>query len=239
MARPRLHPFWRDEIRKTAEANPGIKATAVVRYLSEEIANETLKIPAEVRPNVPEERAVRKILKEYSTLLSEERIPYRYFQWPESMISGALPWEASEALMDLLRYLQEQRDERRKKDHDPNTVWADNRPVRPTVSQAWWFWRLTQTAPKTKVPERWEWACGLTFNYSKPEHLEAMRRLIESVLVKKTYLTDIEKPSELSTELQAAVESHFAWVPVSELEPKAKTRESRTHKKRLRKRGTK
>jgi hypothetical protein len=227
MARPRLHPWWRDEIRKMAEAYPGIKATAVVRHLSEEIAKETLKIPVGVRPNVPEERTVRGILREYATLDSKDRIPYRYFQWPESMIAGFLPWEASAALMDLLRYLQEQRNEQRKKQSpDPNTVWTDNRLVRPTISEALWFWRVTQAIPEALISKRLDMALGLLSceQESFQPKTSGVLRSIEGMLVRKTYLTQVEKSPELPTKPQAAVETHFAWVSGSKPKPKTKTR---------------
>jgi hypothetical protein len=237
MAAPRIHEFFDRQIKEYARNRRELKPPAIRRLLETNIKYGTLQPPDDLDIlKIPSAKTIGRRLIEFRNQPEAEQQQYDWFRWPECALDGRLPWESSETLINLLRYLQQQRNEQRNKQFDPkehfdpkhfdpNTVWADpvwadNRLVRPTVSQAWWFWRLTQAAPKTSIPDRWQWVQGLTFNYNKPEHLEAMKRSIEGAIVQKTYLTHSEAPPE-STALEAAVESHFAWVPV-EQPPKQK-----------------
>src|SRR5207244_3214125 len=84
---------------------------------------------------VPSDRAIRRIVTEFPP---EERQPYKFFSWPTSMESGALPWEASRACLDLLRYLNEQ----------------GRKPPLNSLAQA--FWYITLAAPAAPIKERVE-----------------------------------------------------------------------------------
>lgn len=86
----------------------------------------------------PTERTIARIKKEYLSRKLEERLPYKYFSWPESMESEALPWEASRPCLDLLCWLRE------------NGV-----ELRPTIGAITWFWRVTQAAPDAPIGVRW------------------------------------------------------------------------------------
>src|SRR5262249_31089099 len=61
---------------------------------------------------------------------------YRLFSWPQSMQAGALPWEASRAVLDLLRLRSSQHMEV------------------PLVAEAQWFWRVTQAIPDAPIEQR-------------------------------------------------------------------------------------
>ena len=63
---------------------------------------------------------------------------YRVAHWPESFENRALPWEASQALIEQLRH------------------WG--RIHQPTVHEATWFYRLTLAAPEAPIEVRAEFA---------------------------------------------------------------------------------
>src|SRR5262245_19841284 len=127
MARPRIHTFWRTHILTIYENTPGIRAPKIRRNL-ERIPT----IPKEAG-HVPDERTMRRIVKEFSALREEERKPYQYFRWPDSLEQGLLPWEAARDALNLVRILSK---------HG-----AD----RPTNAHALWYWRLTLAAPESDL----------------------------------------------------------------------------------------
>ena len=89
-----------------------------------------LKIKKEDSPTpVPSDRAIRRIMAEFKAAPEEERLPYQVFAWPQAMESGALPWEASRAVLDLVRFRIE----------------AGYGP--PLIGEAQWFWRVTLAIP--------------------------------------------------------------------------------------------
>jgi hypothetical protein len=85
------------------------------------------------RDDPPSVRTVQRISAEYRKAALEERIPYRTTYWPESFLIGALPWEASAALLEFTRWCVE---------HDRG---------RPTNRAAIWLWRLRLAAPEAPV----------------------------------------------------------------------------------------
>jgi hypothetical protein len=235
MAAPRIHEFFDRQIKEYARNRRELKPPAIRRLLETNIKYGTLQPPDDVDiRKIPSAKTIGRRLIEFRNQPEAEQHQYDWFYWPESMISNRLPWEASQALLELLDYLQVERDKRL----DPSKLWVKEF-IRPTVTEALWYWRLTLAAPAASMATRLDMAKWLSFDYGQPDKLQALMRAAEGSLAAKRYLVQIEKPPELPTALEAAVESHFAWVPVSEPEPEAKTRESRTHKKRLRKRGTK
>ena len=106
-----------------------------------------LKIKKEDPPTpVPSDRAIRRIMAEFKAASEEERLPYQVFTWPGSMESGALPWEASRAVLDLLRLRTEKR-------FGP-----------PLVREAQWFWRITLAIPDAPIDERHDAALELAMH---------------------------------------------------------------------------
>jgi hypothetical protein len=81
--------------------------------------------------DVPSERTVRRRALEFQKRLARlgTQAQNRRFSWPESMLSGTVPWEASRAALDLLKY----RDE-----HSRDL---------PTNREARFFWRIRQASP--------------------------------------------------------------------------------------------
>src|SRR5262245_7989081 len=108
-----------------AEASPGIRAPAIGRKLSERMAQGTLNVPSGVSQKVSDDRTIRTYLKLHAKLTDSERVAYRPVRWPESMLSGALPWESSRAILDLVHHCNQH-------------GWP-----RPTIAQGLWFWRIT------------------------------------------------------------------------------------------------
>jgi hypothetical protein len=72
---------------------------------------------------------VRRLIEEYEALPDHVRQEQALFRWPASMESGALPWAASQAALELLRHCDEQG------------------LSLPTNREAKWFWRLRLAAP--------------------------------------------------------------------------------------------
>src|SRR6266516_1132415 len=103
MARPRTHHFWIDKIRSFVVNRPGSRATTIYRMLTQQMANGGLNVRAEVPATVPDERTIRRTIREFAPLAEAARVAYRWFHWPDSMNEGYLPWEASRACLDLMR----------------------------------------------------------------------------------------------------------------------------------------
>lgn len=130
MARPRTHPFWVERIKLLLANNPAMSGAEIRRRL----ANDQKGISAEPAPTpVPSDRAIRRIMADFP---EAEHLPYRVFAWPDSMESGALPWEASRACLDLLRFRRERN------------------MAEPLIRECQWFWRVSQAIPDAPVKER-------------------------------------------------------------------------------------
>ena len=89
---------------------------------------------------------------------AHERALYERVYWPESFEHGALPWEAAEAVLELIAFQE---------------------PKRPTVREARWFWRITQAAPGTRLAQR----AGMAFNQSEAEVRGEASRAVETALL--------------------------------------------------------
>ena len=101
------------------------------------------------RTDVPIERTVSRILaKEWSGLTDEEQAQYQFFHWPESMVRGDLPWEASAAALDL--------------------CWQFHitHKGRPSIRLVKWFWRVTLAAPDAPRGDRFDAASLLAVEES-------------------------------------------------------------------------
>lgn len=119
---------WRPRIFSLKANEPRLGRKAIHQRLQE------LPIPLKEKAECPSERTVGRILDDWEDLSEEERLGYRLFSWPKSMEDGALPWEASQPILDLLRHLR-----------------PFGRPVTRTVK---WYWRVCLAAPDLDIGER-------------------------------------------------------------------------------------
>lgn len=133
MVRPKLDPWWTDFARGLFENEPRLNDRQVAERCEQEMAKTE-------RPNPPAQRTVTKWRHQWKSANPEVRMAYRLFHWPQSMVHGLLPWEASRAALEMLRV-------------------ADNRP---SIAAVLWFWRVTQAVPDAPVQKRLETARSLT-----------------------------------------------------------------------------
>jgi hypothetical protein len=141
MARARTHSSWINCIRIELANNPGISGAEIRRKLRN---RQIIKKEDTPTTQVPSDRAIRRIMADFKKAPESQQQSYRSFAWPESMEIGALPWEASRAVLDLMR------------------LRSENNMVRPLVVEAQWFWRVTQAMPDTPIEQRARWAIHLT-----------------------------------------------------------------------------
>ena len=133
MSRKKTNPLIIERIRDLA-SNPKLSSQAILNKL----------IPwakkAGLSGDVPDVRTVLRYKNEYAGMPPEEKNLYRHLVWPEAMLDGLLPWEASSDALELLSYFQQQ-------DYE-----------RPTIRVAQWFWRVTQGARDLNIEKRLELA---------------------------------------------------------------------------------
>jgi hypothetical protein len=141
MPRPKTDTYWVQRVQTLAA--DGLRAPAIARRLA-----------GEGRPNYPTERTVRRLIDEYAALPDHLRLEQALFRWPASMDSGALPWEASRAALELLRHCDEH-----------------GLPP-PTNHQATWFWRLRLAAPSRDATNLHQAATLLALGAGAPESLQ-------------------------------------------------------------------
>ena len=81
--------------------------------------------------DIPSERTVRRRALDFQKRLARlgTQAQNRRFSWPESMMTVTVPWEASRAALDLLKY------------RDENSLQL------PTNREARFFWRIRQASP--------------------------------------------------------------------------------------------
>jgi len=128
----KTHQFWLSRIYEQCVNYPKRTANEVADVLMR-VRNEEIPIgvpPPPFTRTVSDRMALFK--KEFS---EEQKQQYGYADWPDSCISGALPNEASAALLRLLRYYAEVGETRK-----------------PTVTYARWFWRLWTAADDAAAP---------------------------------------------------------------------------------------
>ena len=145
---PSTEEHWKSRVKSIKANNPSWGALRIL---------ETMK-RVEIRFGRdyigPSEATIRRILRrEWDTMSARAQKRYLYFRWPESMERGDLPWEYSEAAIELLRwsvtkedsiepmFLQQSLKHRTMK-HRPI-----NDEERPSNKDVEWFWRVTQAMP--------------------------------------------------------------------------------------------
>ncbi len=158
MPRPKTDKQWEERIRVIAANNP--KASA--KWVWEKLKREALGRSEAKR--LPSDRTVGRILKEFRKLEASEQQPYLSFSWPESVQSGAFPWEAGSTALELLRFRNE------------------NRWGRPTNEMVQWFYRVTLAASDAPLAERWDAAMCLFMGQRAVERDEINRR-VEGLLM--------------------------------------------------------
>jgi hypothetical protein len=135
MARPKTDPWYAARI--GAYAEDGMSAAAIARKLEEDASEAK-------RSDVPSERTVRRLYEEHKMSSEAERLQSTRFRWPESMMLGLLPWEASRTALTYLFF-------RRGTDG-----------TRPTVREVKWFWRLHLASPQMPHQRVQGWTTWLT-----------------------------------------------------------------------------
>ena len=137
MPRPKTDQKWRDAIRVLTANEPALSSMAIKKQLEGMAAKQG-------RDDWPSERTIRRILKDFQGLPQEQRTEYRHLAWPRVAEQGAVPWEASRAVLELLGFCRVQ--------------FAD---YKPTVHLGKWFWRTTLAAPDLDTAERFGIALDL------------------------------------------------------------------------------
>lgn len=126
-SRPAIRPFRGHVPRPKTDAHYAVRVESLAAEgqrpptIAKVIEREARKAG---RTDWPSERTVRRLYEAWKQRPEEERREAEQCRWPQSMLAGALPWEASAAVLELLRF----RDERGLE--------------RPTVRVAQWFYRL-------------------------------------------------------------------------------------------------
>ncbi|MPZ99499.1 MAG: hypothetical protein GEU80_09230 [Dehalococcoidia bacterium] len=120
-------PWWQAKVAELTEnAADNAPTTDIYRKVVRLAADEEAAIPNDERMRSPAERTVRDLVKAHRARSPEERGPFRHVRWPETFISGLLPWEAARTVLDVL-------------------------PINPerriTVGWARWYYRLCLAAP--------------------------------------------------------------------------------------------
>ena len=136
MARPRKDRFWQELVYGLMETSPRPSPASIAEEL-EVIAEREKRTDAP-----PSERTIARWQQHERP--EGERLLYRQFRWPEAMIQGALPWEASETSLDLLAYLRREKG-----------------VGRPLIGVVKWFWRVSVARPDAPLALRHEAACQL------------------------------------------------------------------------------
>lgn len=134
MPRPRIDEFYEERIATLAEE--GYRPAGITRLLE-------IEAKEEGRQDWPSPRTVQHRYDQHSKSSEEDKRQAALVRWPQSMGNADLPWEASAAVLDLLRY----RDE--------------NGLGRPKVRLAKWFWRITLAHPDSETVNRAAYAAFL------------------------------------------------------------------------------
>jgi hypothetical protein len=131
--RPKIHQDWVNRVHQLASDE--------VKPLE---AFHTIELEAfqAGRDDAPSYTTVRKLYRLFAQLAPAEQLDYRLFRWPDSMLRGALPWEAASAGLELLRFCYEMKQ------------------GRPSVRMVKWFWRLRLAAPD--LPPSYAWSSAGT-----------------------------------------------------------------------------
>ena len=119
---------WREYIEILAVNNPRMSAPKLKKKV------EACSVGEGLDPlKGPGLRTIFNIKKNVKSWTPEQAEPYLMFRWPESMESGALPWEAGPAALELLK------------------LFILGRRIRPTLRLTRLFWSVTMAAPDLPI----------------------------------------------------------------------------------------
>ena len=158
MSRPRTDDEVRKKVWELVQTNPTISAGKI------RISIRAQAKQAGIQLSLPTERTIARIKKDFLQKPQEERMPWRQTSWPETMELGGLPWEASRAMLDLVKYFH------------------DNGWETPTIRTAQWFWRVALAAPDLGVAERFSAAHDCSIIEASTEKIESPFRGMELYL---------------------------------------------------------
>ncbi len=131
MVRPAILPQWREPVfRALAE----LERSGFKEPSASQIRDGIGRVHGVEAPSL---RSIGRLKEEWAKLEPERRRLYFHFQWPESMGSDLLPWEASSTCLELLGHVRRA------------TAWK-----RPDIAEMSWFWRVTQAAPDAAIEVR-------------------------------------------------------------------------------------
>jgi hypothetical protein len=219
MVRERLGQYWIDHMYSIFENEPELT--------DKEVAERLKNMEEELgKDDYPAPRTVNKYRRMYEPKSLREKAAYKLFAWPEEMGSDLLPWEASQAALELLgilfspeytTYPEYMRRYLRKVGEFDFPPYG-----RPTILLVHWFWRVTMAAPdmpariqdneildyqedgvvKPLAPENWpkhHWG-GHAMRVGGPDRFTAAQQLTSWEIMGKP-------PSKKVRELEA----YLAW----------------------------
>jgi hypothetical protein len=128
----RIPDYWRQQVKYILAENERISINDILKLLdakAELLQKSDEATERALSNDVPSARTISRVRDEWRAMEQSERAQYRQFFWPESMQSGALPWEASSAGLELL-------------------MWLDSNDVRerPPIRLVKWYWRVIQAS---------------------------------------------------------------------------------------------
>jgi hypothetical protein len=142
----RIRDKWEPMVKQIiADLGPRAGPTPILRELKERVER-LRRSGAQVSTDYPSPRTIQRIKDD---LPREELREYERFHWPQSMESGALPWAAGRAALELLGFQRAMNLLLRtyQEKGDARTTGFDLRTENPNVRVVRWYWRLSQVAP--------------------------------------------------------------------------------------------
>jgi hypothetical protein len=128
LPRPRTDRYWLEKIASYAINDERLGPARVERLLQGDGARDGR------RDRVPSRTSIAREMPKARSLTGQVRDAYLFAHWPEICDSDVLPWEASNAVLELIGYL------------------GSNGP--PTIDVARCYWRVTLARPDLPVAER-------------------------------------------------------------------------------------
>jgi hypothetical protein len=153
MPQPPVDPRWVKAVTALLGFDDRMKAAKIRSHLERAAEAKGSRYPGKVPHLRTIERIRAKVIADAARTGGESLTPYREFHWPETMESGALPWEAASALFELVGYFRMNGD-----------------PV--TIRRARWFWYVTLACPEAPFEDR---RALTTYLIAAEDVLEGMR----------------------------------------------------------------
>lgn len=122
MGRSSVDDFWQKKVNELTANFPKLGPKAAAQRFEKDP-------DCAARDDWPSESTIGRYQRRFRLLDEDKREAYKWFRWPESMETGALPWEAGPAALELLRFCERAGHER------------------PLIGEVRWLWRVTAIAP--------------------------------------------------------------------------------------------